>query len=135
MNLEQFKLSKDERALLIEMTDFGVPLYEVLSVVRLTYSDSANSEQLDIAKNLVLAVVKKGLVSLCKLTLENTRDNIYEVSDSTSMPVEDVKKHMSQLVNWEQSSDSFDSTITYELAPTELGEKALDEIFNIKQDN
>lgn len=135
MNLEQLKLSEDEQSLLVDMTDFGVPLYEVLNDMRLAHSDSNDSEQLYIAKNLVLAVVKKGLANLCKLTLENTIDNIYEVNDSTSMSVENIEKHMSQPINWEQSSDLLDSTITYELAPTELGEKVLDEIFIIKQGN
>lgn len=135
MNQDQFKLSGGERSLLIEMTDFGVLLYEVLNNVRLMYPDSGSYEQLNIAKGLVLSVVEKDLVSLCKLSLENTKDNIYEVSDFTSMSIDDIKEHMSKPINWEQSSDSLDSTISYELAPTELGEKALDEIFNIKQSN
>ena len=135
MNQDQFKLSENERSLLVEMTDFGVPLYEVLIDVRLTHLDSSKSEQLDIAKNLVLAVVRKGLVSLCKLTPENTKNHGYEVNDSTSMSIEGTEDHISQLVNWKQSCDSLDSTISYELAPTELGEKVLDEIFNIKPSN
>lgn len=127
MDLDKFKLSKGERSLLVEMTDFGVPLYEVLNDVRLTHPDSTNREQLAIAKNIVLALVKKSLASLCKLTPEN----IYEVSDSTSMSVEDINEHMHQMINWNQSYDSLDRTVTYELAPTELGERVLDEIFNI----
>lgn len=117
------------------MTDFGVPLYEVLSGVCLTHSESNISEKLDIAKKLVVAVVQKGLVGLCKLTLENTKENIYEICDSTLMSIDNIEEHMAQLINWEQSSDLLDNTITYELAPTELGEKALDEIFHIKQSN
>ena len=135
MNLEPFKLSEDERSLLVEMTDFGVPLYEVLSDMRITYSDKSSSEQLNIAKSLVFSLVEKGLAILCKLTLVNTQDNIYEVTDSTAMSLDDITEHMSQPINWEQSEYALDCTISYELAPTELGEKVLDEIFNIKRSN
>ncbi|MCL6416967.1 hypothetical protein MIB92_15000 [Aestuariirhabdus sp. Z084] len=135
MNLDQFKLSEDERSLLIEMTDFGVPLYEVLGDVRIAYPDSSSIDQLEIAKRLVYSVIEKGLASLCKITVENTHYNTYEVNDSMSMFVDDIKDLMSQAINWEQSSDAFDSSISYELAPTELGEKVLDEIFNIKHSN
>jgi hypothetical protein len=135
MNLDRYKLSEDERALLIEMTDFGVPLYELLNDVRLSHPESSNSEHLEIAKNILLSVVGKGLVGLCKLTLENTKNKVYEVSDTTCMAIDQIMKHISQSSNWEQSTDAVDSSITYELAPTELGEKALDEIFNIKQSN
>jgi|GEM_PF-4883248 len=99
MNLDRYKLSEDERALLVEMTDFGVPLYELLNGVRLSHPESSNSEHLEIAKSILLSVVDKGLVSLCKLTLENTKNNVYEVSETTPMAIDKVMSHISQSVN------------------------------------
>lgn len=118
---------------MIELTDFGIPLYEVLNDVRTSHPGSTDSEQIEIAKNVILGLVEKGLVSLCKLTPENTKNHVYEVSESTSMPIDDIKRHMSLLINWEQSVDALDSSVSYELAPTYLGEKVLDEIFSTKQ--
>jgi hypothetical protein len=135
MNLYRYKLSEEERALLVDMTDFGVPLYELLNDVRLSHPESSNNNLLEIAKSILLSVVEKGLVCLCKLTFENTKDNIYEVSETTSMAIDDIMNHIAESANWEQSTDSVDGSITYELAPTDLGEKALDEIFNINQSN
>jgi hypothetical protein len=106
MNLDQFKLSEDERSLLVEMTDFGVPLYELRNDVSLSYPRHSSAEQLEIAKRVLLSVVGKGLASLCRLTLENTKDNVYEVNESTSMAIDDIQHHISQRINWEQSSDS-----------------------------
>ncbi|MCG9771078.1 hypothetical protein L1D59_20985 [Pseudoalteromonas piscicida] len=132
MNIDRFNLSEDERSLLIEMTDFGVTLNELLTDIRLSYPQASPDEQLALSKNLFLSVVKKGLVSLCRFTLENTKDNVYEVNESTSMTMEEIEKHISKDISWQQSSDPSGRKIEYELAPTDLGEQVLDVIFNIK---
>ncbi len=132
MNIDRFKLSEDERSLLIEMTDFGVTLNELLTDIRLSYPQVSSDEQLTLAKNLLLSIVEKGLVSLCRLTLENTKENVYEVNESTSMTMEEIEKHITKDISWEQSYDPSDRKIEYELAPTDLGEQVLDVLFNIK---
>ncbi|HMY39653.1 MAG TPA: hypothetical protein PK011_10030, partial [Marinagarivorans sp.] len=127
----QIEISEDERKLLIEMTDFGVPLYEVLSIACPSYRGHTGSKQIEIARNLVLGLMEKGLVGLCRLTPENTKDHVYELSESIFMSCEEVKTHLISLINWEKSTDSLDCTVSYELAPTSLGEKVLDEIFSM----
>lgn len=102
-------------------TDFGLTLYEVLSDVRPFYTERAVSEPVEIARSLILGLAQKGLVSLCRLTPENTNDHVCEVGKFTSMTIDEIKSHMTLLNNWQQPVGAFNSSISYELAPTDLG--------------
>ena len=135
MNISQYDLSDDEKALLIEATDFGVPLYELLHEMKLSNSTSSSSEVFERAKGIVLSIVQKDLLSLCKLTSENIENHTYEVNETTQMTFDEVKSHIECPTNWVQDNDVLDSSISYELAPTKLGEMVLDEIFNVGREN
>ena len=135
MNLSQYDLSDDERALLIEATDFGVPLFELLHEMTLSHSTSSSSEIFERAKCTVLSIVQKDLLSLCKLTSDNIENHTYEVNEATQMTFDEVKSHIECSANWIQGNDVLDSSISYELAPTKLGERVLDEIFNVGREN
>ncbi|KTF16850.1 hypothetical protein [Pseudoalteromonas sp. H105] len=129
------ELTEEERSLLIELTDFGMPLSEVITDIHFTYPKASISQKYSIAEKLITNVIEKGIVCLCKLTLENTEDNIYEINDSTIMTIEEVTEHIANPLNWLQYQDKFDKTISFELAPTKLGEKILDDIFTVKNGN
>jgi len=129
------ELTAEEHTLLVELTDFGMPLSEVISDIHFANSNMPISHKYSLAEKLVLSVIEKGIVCLCKLTLENTTDNVYEVDSSTIMTMEDVTEHLSNPFSWLQYQDEMDETISFELAPTELGEKVLDEIFSVKNGN
>lgn len=135
MNPEKFKLSKDETDLLVETTDFGVFLGEFLTSIRTSYPNESAEMQVEIARNAVFNLVEKGLVSLCRLTPDNTKNHVYEVNDSTAMTTEQVITHLAQPISWEQFTDSEQKEISYELSPTKLGEEMLDYIFSIKGNN
>jgi hypothetical protein len=135
MNPEKFKLSKDESDLLVETTDFGVFLAEFLKKVRTSYPKESAEVQVEIARNTVFNLVEKGLVSLCRLTPDNTKNHVYEVNESTAMTTEQVVAHLAQPISWEQSTDSEQKDISYELSPTKLGEEMLGYIFSIKGNN
>jgi len=129
------ELTKDERSLLIELTDFGMPLSEVITDIHFSSPKASISHKYSIAENLVLSVIEKGIICFCKLTLENTKDNVYEVNDSTIMTIDEVTNHIANPLSWVQYQDKLDKSISFELAPTELGEKVLDEIFAVKNGN
>ncbi len=129
------ELTKEERSLLVELTDFGMPLSEVIADIHLSYPKVSISQKNSIAEKLVLSVLEKGIVWLCKLTLENTQGNVYEVNDSTVMSIDEVIEHIANPLSWVQYQDQLDKSISFELAPTKLGEKTLDEIFAVKNGN
>ena len=129
------ELTKEERSLLVELTDFGMPLSEVIADIHLSYPKVSISQKYSIAEKLVLSVLEKGIVCLCKLTLENTQGNVYEVNDSTVMSIDEVIEHIANPLSWVQYQDQLDKSISFELAPTKLGEKTLDEIFAVKNGN
>jgi hypothetical protein len=135
MNPEKFKLSKDETDLLVETTDFGVFLREFLTSIRTSYPNESAEMQVEIARNAVFNLVEKGLVSLCRLTPENTKNRVYEVNEYTAMTTEQVITHLAKPISWEQFTDSEQKEISYELSPTKLGEEMLDYIFSIKGNN
>ena len=127
------ELTEDERALLVELTDFGMPLSQVITDIHFSSPKTSISHKYSMAEKLVISVIEKGIVCLCKLTLENTKDNVYEVNDSTTMTIDEVIEHIAKPLSWVQYQDKLDKSISFELAPTELGEKVLDEIFAVKK--
>ncbi|OCQ23780.1 hypothetical protein A7985_07520 [Pseudoalteromonas luteoviolacea] len=129
------ELTKEERALLVELTDFGIPLSEVITDIHFSHPKASISQKYSMAENLVISVLEKGIVYLCKLTLENTNDNLYEVNSSTIMSIDEATEHIANPLNWEQYQEQSDKSILFELGPTELGEKILDEIFAVKNGN
>ncbi|TQF70130.1 hypothetical protein [Pseudoalteromonas luteoviolacea] len=126
------ELTKEERALLVELTDFCMPLSEVITDIHFSHPKASISQKYIMAENLVISVLEKGIICLCKLTLENTKDNVYEVNSSTILSIDEVTEHIANPISWEQYPDKSDKSISYELAPTELGEKVLDKIFAVK---
>ncbi|WP_022943676.1 hypothetical protein [Pseudoalteromonas ruthenica] len=129
------ELTKEERSLLVELTDFGMPLSEVIADIHFSHPKASISQKYSMAENLVLSVLEKGIVCLCRLTLENTKDNVYEVNSSTIMSIDQVTEHIANPLSWVQYQEQSDKSISFELAPTELGEKILDEIFAVKNGN
>ncbi|KZN48135.1 hypothetical protein [Pseudoalteromonas luteoviolacea] len=129
------ELTKEERALLVELTDFGMPLSEVITDIHFSHPKASISQKYAMVENLVIGALEKGVICLCKLTLENTKDNVYEVNNSTIMSIDEVTEHIANPLNWEQYQEQLDKSISFELAPTELGEKILDEIFAVKNGN
>lgn len=129
------ELTKEERSLLVELTDFGMPLSEVIADIHFSHPKASISQKYSMAENLVLGVLEKGIVCLCRLTLENTKDNVYEVNSSTIMSIDQVTEHIANPLSWVQYQEQSDKSISFELAPTELGEKILDEIFAVKNGN
>jgi hypothetical protein len=133
MKSHPIKLSKGEAELLISMTDFSVALSELLNYICTSYPKESSRTQIEIARNVVLSLVNKKLVSLCCLTAENTKDNIYEVDETTSMTMEQTIAHLAKPVSWVQSTDLEHKEISYELGTTKLGEEMLDYLFSIKR--
>lgn len=129
------ELTKEERSLLVELTDFGMPLSEVITDIHFSHPKASISQKYSMAENLVISILEKGIVCLCKLTLENTKDNVYEVNSSTIMTINEVTEHIANPLSWVQYPDESDKSISFELAPTELGEKMLDEILAVKNGN
>ena len=129
------ELTEEESSLLVELTDFGMPLSELITDIHISNPNMSISQKYSIAEKLIISVIKKGIICLCKLTLENTNDNVYEVNGSTIMTIEEVYEHIANPYSWVQYQDELDKSITFELAPTDIGEKVLDEIFAVKIGN
>ena len=85
MDISQIELSSDERRLFAEFSDSGMPLSLMLVEVRSYHPKLTEDQQLQIAKEILLSLVDKGLIALCKLTPENTTNHVYEVNEITSM--------------------------------------------------
>jgi len=133
LNITQFNLSYDEKRLFKEFSDSGMPLSLFLVEVRFYYPQLSKNKHLEIAKKLLLSLIEKKLLVLCKLTPQNTKNYVYEVNDSTIMNPQDVDKHISKDISWKQYIDPNDQTISYEIATTDLGEKLLDMLFDTKK--
>ena len=129
------ELTEEERSLLVELTDFGMPLSEVITDIHFSHPKASISQKYAMAEKLVISVLEKGIVCLCKLTLENTKDNVYEVNGTTIMAIDEVIEHIANPLSWVQYRDELDKSISFELAPTQLGEKVLDEIFAVNNGN
>ncbi len=131
VNLEQFVLTNDERRLFAELSDSGIPLSLTLMEVRSYHPELTEGEQLQITKDVLKSLIDKGLVALCKLTPKNTINYTYEVNDTSTMTLNEINMHISKSISWKQYRDPNDKTISYEISPTDLGEKVLDLIFEV----
>lgn len=126
-------LSEDEKSLLLELTDFGKSLPELISEVHSENPSGNLVDKYDFAINLVTSLVSKGLVSLCELDA-NPGNEVYSVNESNLITSSGLTSFLNDPYNW-VSSISRDSKKQYELAPTDKGEAMLDEIFKVSKTN
>lgn len=133
MDIEKLSLSEDGRWLLVDLTDFGKSLFELILDIQNDKPDLGASEKLKISEQLISELQSKDLARLQKVILKKTKPNTYKPVKEIRMTDGEIEAHISNPLNWMQNMFSGDSDVCYELLPTDLGEKALDEIF--KQSN
>ncbi|WP_415912129.1 hypothetical protein [Neptuniibacter sp. QD37_11] len=125
-------LSKDEKSLLVELTDFGKSLPELISEIHSDSPALSLVEKYTLAINTVTSLVSKDLVLLCELDCSSTKP--YSANTANSIPLSELSSFLNDPYNWSVST-SRDGKKSYELAPTDLGEELLDQIFGISSSN
>lgn len=133
MGIDKLSLTEDERWLLVDLTDFGKSLFELILDIQNDKPELCASEKLKVSEKLISGLQSRDLARLHKIILKRTKPNTYEPVNKIKMTDSEIKEYISNPLNWMQKMSSGDSDVCYELLPTELGEKALDEIF--KQSN
>ncbi|WP_445356271.1 hypothetical protein ACJJI5_11015 [Microbulbifer sp. EKSA008] len=125
-------LSDNEKWLLVELTDFGKTLPELISEIHSDATEDSLIEKYELAIGLVNSLVSKGLISLCQI--DRASKEPYSVESVKTLTNDDLESFINDPWNW-SSSFSRDNKWQYELAPTNRGEAVLDEIFGVQKSN
>jgi hypothetical protein len=125
-------LSDNEKWLLVELTDFGKTLPELISEIHSDATEGSLIEKYELAIGLVKSLVSKGLISLCQI--DRASKEPYSVESVKTLTNDDLESFINDPWNW-SSSFSRDNKWQYELAPTNRGEAVLDEIFGVQKSN
>ena len=125
-------LSDNEKWLLVELTDFGKTLPELISEIHSDATEDSLIEKYKLAIGLVNSLVSKDLVSLCQI--DSSSKEPYSVETVETLTDDDLERFINDPWNW-SSSFSRDNKWQYELAPTNQGEAVLDEIFGLRKSN
>ncbi|WP_445362211.1 hypothetical protein ACJJIQ_13880 [Microbulbifer sp. ANSA003] len=125
-------MSDNEKWLLIELTDFGKTLPELISEIYSDATEDSLIEKYELAIGLVNSLVSKGLISLCQI--DKASKEPYSVESVKTLTNDDLESFINDPWNW-SSSFSRDNKWQYELAPTNRGEAVLDEIFGVQKSN
>ncbi|WP_152452928.1 hypothetical protein [Microbulbifer sp. THAF38] len=125
-------MSDNEKWLLVELTDFGKTLPELISEIHSDATEDSLIEKYELAIGLVNSLVSKGLISLCQI--DRASKEPYSVESVKTLTNDDLESFINDPWNW-SSSFSRDNKWQYELAPTNRGEAVLDEIFGVQKSN
>ena len=125
-------MSDNEKWLLVELTDFGKTLPELISEIHSDATEDSLIEKYELAIGLVNSLVSKGLISLCQI--DRAFKEPYSVESVKTLTNDDLESFINDPWNW-SSSFSRDNKWQYELAPTNQGEAVLDEIFGVQKSN
>lgn len=131
MTLNPLGISEDERWLLTELVDFGMSLFEIAQELRNAHEGSCDSEINRLSEDLIVGLQARNLARLYKIELHRTKQFTYEELDIVELTDQEIAEHISNPQNWHQKLPTGDNDKLFELRTTEIGEKVLDQIFEV----
>jgi len=130
MDLQKSDLSEYERSLLVDMTDFDLPLWEIHNDFRFSLPELSSVQSFEVAIESLLSLYERGLIVLQRAVISNSDESYQEPTEITTLSLEEIKEHLSVTRHWlGNDATSKGEYITFGFIPTELGEQMLDLIF------
>ncbi|MEP1382865.1 MAG: hypothetical protein ABJK64_03640 [Paraglaciecola sp.] len=127
------ELSDVEKSILIDLTDFNSSLRQI--VIDMHFEDTSISIGGKF-ENAYIAI--KRLLDLELITLQKNKYKVskkceLELINSEVLTVEEAEEHLGHPANWMSEHGMEDDSIFFEIEPTDLGEVALDTLFDVKE--
>ena len=117
---------------MVELTDFGKSLPELISEIHSDNVEMDLVEKFELAVGLINSLTSKGLMALYQLKPDLKVP--YSIENTETLDGPNLLKFINDPWNW-ASSYSRDGRWQYELAPTAQGESVLDGLFGLPENN
>jgi hypothetical protein len=134
-------LTPDERSFLIESTDFEKQFWELIDHIHWAHEDLPLPEKFAIAQAVAERLLTSGIMRCIVIYYKEVKSGLWDVKKTLHVPNERVFNHWANPHFWGRNAGAVllgyddDGKTTIAIEPTELGERILDEIFNIQERN
>jgi hypothetical protein len=127
------ELSDVEKSILIELTDFNSSLRKI--VIDMHFEDTSISigGKFENAYMAIKRLLDLELITLKKNKYKVSKKCELELIKSEVLTAKEAEEHLGHPANWMSEHGMKDDSIFFEIEPTDLGEVALDAIFDVKE--